>query len=265
MTEIRKMLYYKCWLESKSRFVTGLLATTGVCAFWTLGHTWINDQWRKDLIEHPDWNNPDWFLRAMNDYPFYLHHFVYAEMFQKLWVVFAVLLGIGGLMREASHGTAGFTLSLPVGRLDLIGVRATVAAVQLFTMNVLALALIVCLSNVMGLTYPLAHGIAHSALLFFGGIVFLAASLCVSEFVEGEHTPALIGLGGVGLLYFVMQPYVDGLPVSGFAIPFSVPKLMAGSPDFSIAEIDWLGMTASLTAASIFMLLAIRRTRRHDY
>jgi len=50
----------------------------------------------------------------MRDYPFYLWHFVYAEMFQKIWVILAVLLGIGGLSREAAHGTAGFTLSLPV-------------------------------------------------------------------------------------------------------------------------------------------------------
>ena len=110
------MLYYKAWLETRTRFYTALVATLGVCAFWTLGHSWIEGNWQRDLIEHPEYNNPAWFLRAMRDYPFYLWHFVYAEMFQKIWVILAVLLGIGGLSREAAHGTAGFTLSLPVSR-----------------------------------------------------------------------------------------------------------------------------------------------------
>ena len=73
------MLYYKAWLETRTRFYTALLATLGVCAFWTLGHTWIESNWQRDLIEHPEYNNPAWFLRAMRDYPFYLWHFVYAE------------------------------------------------------------------------------------------------------------------------------------------------------------------------------------------
>ena len=54
----------------------------------------------------------------------------------------------------------------------------------------------------MGLPYPIGHGVTHLATMFGGGLVFLAASLCLTEFVEGEHTPVLIALGGVGLLYF---------------------------------------------------------------
>ncbi|MBA3340897.1 MAG: ABC transporter permease subunit [Gemmatimonadaceae bacterium] len=266
MTDIQRMLCYKAWLETRSRFFTALVATVAVCAFWTLGHTWIDNQWQRDLIEHPEWKNPAWFLRAMDDYPFYLHHFVYAEMLQKIWVIFAVLLGIGGLTREAAQGTAGFTLSLPVSRLSVFRAHAVLALVELFALCLAAPLLIVVLSRVMHLDYPLGHGLSHSALIFFGGIVFLAASLCVTQFVEGEHTPALIGLGGVGLLYFVMQPYVDGLPVSGLAVPFALPKLMAGNPDIrGVADIDWWGMTASLMAATGFFALAVRRNQRHDY
>ena len=191
---------------------------------------------------------------------------VYADMFQKIWVIFAVLLGIGGLTREAAHGTAGFTLSLPVSRRTLFQIRSILAVAELFALSVVALLLIIVLSKVMKLDYPIAHGLSHSGILFFGGLVFLAASLCISQFAEGEHTPALLGLGGVGLLYFVMQPYVDGLPVSGLAIPFSIPKLMAGPADVpSLRSVDWAGMTASLAAAAFFASIALYRTRRHDY
>ena len=256
----------KAWLETRSRFFTAVVATLAVCAFWTLGHGWVQAQWHRDLIEHPEWQYSDWFLRALNDYPFFLWHFVYAEMFQKIWVILAVLLGIGGLSRESAHGTAGFTLALPVSRLTIFGTRALVAVAELVALAVIALVAIVVGSRVMALAYPLHHGISHLAVMFFGGLVFLAASLCVSELVEGEHTPVLVGLGGVGLLYFVMQPYVDGAPVTGLAIPFAVPKLMAGRADITgVGDVVWSGMVASLAAATLFVVLAVRRTRLRDY
>lgn len=260
------MLYYKAWLETRTRFYTALLATLGVCAFWTLGHTWIENNWQRDLIEHPEYDYQAWFLRAMRDYPFYLWHFVYAEMFQKIWVILAVLLGVGGLSREAAHGTAGFTLSLPVSRRSLFRTRALVAVAELLLLVLIALATIVIGSRVMGLPYPIGHGVTHLATMFAGGLVFLAASLCLTEFVEGEHTPVLIALGGVGLLYFMMQPYIDGAPLNWFAIPFAVPKLMAGPADITgVGDIAWAGMLASLAAAALFAALGIRRTQRGDY
>jgi ABC-2 type transport system permease protein len=260
------MLYYKAWLETRTRFITGVVVTLAVCGFFTLAHTWIEHNWERDLIMHPEYDNPAWFLRAMRDYPFYLYHFVYADFFQKIWVFLAVLLGIGGLSREAAHGTAGFTLSLPVSRARIFSVRALVAAAELFSLVVIALTAIIVGSRIMRLPYPLDHGLAHLATLFAGGLVFLAASLCLTEFLEGENTPVVIALGGVGLLYFVMQPYVDGAPLDWFALPFAVPKLMAGAPDINtVADVPWAGMFGSLAAAALALGIGIRRTRRSDY
>jgi ABC-2 type transport system permease protein len=260
------MLFYKAWLETRTRFFTAVAVTIAVCGFWTLAHTWIENNWQRDLIEHPNWNYQEWYRRAMRDYPFYLWHFVYAEMFQKIWVIFAVLLGIGGLSREAAHGTAGFTLSLPVGRFTLFRTRAVMALAELVLLCVIALTTIAAGSRIMGLAYPISHGISHITTLMLGGLVFLAASLCLTEFMEGEHTSVLIGLGGVGLLYFMMQPYIDGAPLDWFAIPFAVPKLMAGPAEIvGIGDIAWSGMLASLTAAALFITLGLQRTQRRDY
>src|SRR3954471_17963360 len=163
------MLFYKTWLETRTRFFTAVAVTLAVCLFWTLAHTWIENNWQRDLIEHPEYNNPAWFLRAMRDYPFFLWHFVYAEMFQKIWVILAVLLGIGGLSRESAHGTAGFTLSLPVERAKLFRTRGLVAVAELLLLALLALATIVVGSAIMGLPYPIDHGITHLASMFAGG------------------------------------------------------------------------------------------------
>ena len=272
MREVREhkgvttVLCYKAWLETRARFITAVIVTLAVCGFFTLAHSWIESNWHRDLIEHPEYDNPAWFLRAMRDYPFYLYHFVYADFFQKIWVFLAVLLGIGGLSRESAHGTAGFTLSLPVGRFRLFAIRAAVAVAELFALALIALLAIMIGSKVMRLAYPIDHGLTHLATLFAGGLIFLAAALCLSEFVEGENTPVVIALGAVGLLYFVMQPYVDGAPLDWFALPFAVPKLMAGAPDISgPRDVPWLGMIVSLAAAAILALLGARRTQRRDY
>lgn len=263
---MNKALVYKTWLETRTRLVTAVVVTIAVCGFFTLAHSWIEAGWQRDLIEHPEYDNPPWFLRVMRDYPFYLYHYVYADFFQKIWVFLAVLLGVGGLSREAAHGSAGFTLSLPVSRSTLFGTRALVAVAELFALTIIALATILAGSWIMRLPYPIDHGITHLATLFVGGLVFLAASLCLSEFVEGENTPIVIALGGIGLLYFLMQPYVDGAPLDWFAIPFAVPKLMAGPADIRRAsDIAWLGMLASVGGAAVLTATAITRTRRSDY
>ncbi|HJP87333.1 MAG TPA: ABC transporter permease subunit [Gemmatimonadaceae bacterium] len=261
-----RALVHKTWLETRTRFVVGVIVTLAVCGFFTLAHSWIESNWQRDLIEHPEYDNPAWFLRVMRDYPFYLYHFVYADFFQKIWVFLAVLLGIGGLQREAAHGTAAFTLSLPVSRAKLFITRALVAVTELFALAAIALLAIAIGSAIMRLPYPIDHGISHLATLFTGGLIFLAAALCLGEFVEGENTPVVIALGAIGLLYFVMQPYVDGAPLDWFAVPFAVPKLMAGPADITrAADIPWLGFIASLGAAGLLAVLGIRRTQRSDY
>jgi hypothetical protein len=263
---MQRVLCCKAWLETRSRFFTGLAATVAVCAFWTLGHSWVVNQWHRDAIAHPEWKNPAWLLRAIDDYPFFIHHFVFADMFQKIWVVTAVLLGIGGLMREASNGTVGFTLSLPVSRARLFITRLTVALLELCALCATAVLLLGILSALMGLDYPITHALWYSVLITTGGLVFLAGSLLVTELVEGDYTPVLISLGGVGLIYFVMQPYLDGLAVPWVLTPLAIPKLMAGKPDIvSASDVNLAGLAASLAVASAFIGYALKRTRQHDY
>ena len=52
----------------------------------------------------------------------------------QTWTLFAVLLGTGGLLSQASGGGALFTLSLPVSRDRLLGVRAATALAELLVL-----------------------------------------------------------------------------------------------------------------------------------
>ena len=220
-------LAWKAWLETRARFATGLAAVLAVCGFMTLMRPYIVAQWRRDLVEHPEWRNPIWFDDVLNDYSFYLWHYLYDDMLQKTLVIFAVLLGVGGLAREAAAGSAGLTLSLPVGRGRLLAIRAAVSAAELAVLAAVAVAAILTGSLVVGEAYPLGHGILHLALIFAGSLVILAASLTLSACVEGEYAPVLRGLSAVTLFYFLASPYSDGGDQPGLVRALNLAAVMA--------------------------------------
>jgi len=260
-----RALTFKAWLETRTRFVTGLIAVIGLCAFFTLIHDRMIAQWQRDLVEHPEWNNPRWFFRALTDYPFFIWHFLYQDMLQKVCVVFAVLLGIGGLSREAAHGTVDFTLSLPVGRLAWLASRGLVAAVEVVVLGVAAVITLLVCSGIANAAYPPLHAILHVALLVGGSFAFLAASLWISAIVEGEHAPVLVGLSAIGLFYFVLQPYTNGASAPAVVRVIDIARVMAGRPDVGRADEAGLGLLVGLLVGGGLVADAFRRSVRRDY
>ncbi|HEX8669685.1 MAG TPA: ABC transporter permease subunit [Allosphingosinicella sp.] len=255
----------KAWLETRARFLVGAAAVVGVAGFMTLMRPEIAAQWRRDLVEHPEWQNPIWFDQVLNDYSFYLWHYLYQDMLQKVLVVFAVLLGVGGLTREAQYGTAGFTLGLPLRRPTVIGVRAAVSAGQLTLLALAAVATIMVGSSIVGEPYPAGHALLHGALMLLGALVALAASLAVSAAIEGEHAPMLIGLSAVSLLYFLAAPYSDGGPEPPVVRALNLPGVMAGGPGAGTADIRWAGVAVAAALAALAFGFACKRSMRRDY
>jgi len=70
----------------------------------------------------------------VRDYRTYIWSQWFRQSFRELWAVFAVVLGTGGLLAQASRGGALFTLSLPVSRGRLLGVRAATGLAELLVL-----------------------------------------------------------------------------------------------------------------------------------
>ena len=257
-----RMLWYRAWLETRTRWLAAAVAVVALCAFFVIAHPWVLQQWARDAVEHPEWHDPAWLHRASRDYPFFLWHFLFADLLQKVWVVCAVLLGAGGLVREAAAGTAGFTLSLPVTRRALFAARAGVAAAEAVALALVAALAVILISAATGQPYPPLHALAHAAVMALGGMVFLALSLLLSTLVEGEQTPTLWGLAAVGLMYFMVAPHVDGAPAPLAVRVVDVSGVMAGSPDGPPA---WLGLAVSLAVAGAALWTAARVTEARDF
>ena len=260
-----RALCHKAWLETRTRVATGAIVIVALCAFMVFVHPRMMIQWPLDKIQHPEWHDPPWWDRVHTDYPFFLWHYLYHDMLQKAFMVFAVLLGVGGLGREAAHGTAGFTLSLPVARKTIVLSRAAIGATELVALGAVAALTILACSFAIGEPYAASHAFLHAGLIALAAIALLVVSLLVASIVEGEHAPALIGLAGVGMFNYVMAPYTDGGPPHGVIRAFDFVGVMAGGEGATVADVPWAGLAITVIAGALALGRAVRVSSTHDY
>jgi len=261
-----RMLWYKAWLETRFRFLIGAVMIAGCCGFFVLGNPFILGTWREWELLHPHEREPDWLLRAAADYPFFIWHFLFQSTLQQLWVLFALLLGLGGLSREGAQGTAGFSLSLPVSRRRMVTVRAAVGSLEMAALGLLPALLLPALSLFIGKPYPVMQGITHVILMMLAGIAFFSLGLFLATTIQSEFAPTLIGVTFVAFFYFIFQPYADGVHEPLWLRLTDLQRVMAGTPErtFSAASSLW-GVGAGLLVTLILFFVSLRITERKDY
>jgi ABC-type transport system involved in multi-copper enzyme maturation permease subunit len=260
-----RALAHKAWLETRTRFATGAVVIVLLCAFMVLVRPRMLVQWPLDKALHPEWRDPPWWDRVHTDYPFFLWHYLYRDMLQKAFMVFAVLLGVGGITRESVYGTAGFTLALPVSRRALLATRAAVGGAEVAALGLLAAVTILSVSASIGVHYSVSHALLHAALIVTGACVLLAGALCLSSIVEGEHAPALVGLAAVGMFNYVMAPYTDGGPTNGIVRGLDFVHVMAGGAGASMSDVPWIGILISVAAGALALAVAFHRSENGEY
>jgi hypothetical protein len=110
------------------------------------------------------------------------------------WLVAAVILGLGGLVREHAAGTAGFTLSLPVSRSALVASRAVIGAAEAFVLALIPGTIVALLSPAIGRAYPLSQAVLFGVLMACGGMGFYALGFFLSHLLRGEYAAPGVGL-----------------------------------------------------------------------
>ena len=261
------MLWYKAWLETRFRFLLGSALISATCVFFVLGNPFILGTWEEYRQLNPQQKELSWIIQATRDYAYFIWHFVFRSLLQQLWVLLAVIIGLGGLSRESAQGAASFTLSLPVSRRRLVGVRALAGLAEITILGLIPAILIPILSLFIEKPYPAFQGITHSLLMVMGGIVFLSFSIFLSTVIESEHTPTIIGIAAVILFYFILGPYNDDGIVKPLWLKLvDVSSVMAGEPYLtSFSDFPWTGATASLLIAAGLFYLSLRITEERDY
>jgi hypothetical protein len=169
------MLWYKAWLETRSRFWCSLGGMLAICSYFVF---------HSDRLCMP-YCRTEWYYSTLHT----AHSFVCF-----LWIPAVTLLMMGGLVREKAVGASAFTLALPVSRMSLMRVRILTGLLQAMALAILPWAAMFLIASAIGKASA-SQAFFHLVLLASGGLVFFAVALLVSSLVEGEYTAPAVTFG----------------------------------------------------------------------
>jgi ABC-type transport system involved in multi-copper enzyme maturation permease subunit len=207
------MLGYKAWRESQARFLLSALTMAGLCVGLVLFH-----REGARMFDRPP------------TYVEYIWELVYKGYVRELFLVLALLLGVGGLLRERDCGTANFTLALPVSRLHLVAVRAALGLAQVAALALLPALLIPALSPLTGQSYSWFPALQFAILWAVAGAVIFMMGFLASSLFAGEYTApvaaflTMLGYSMVADFSFLERHFLDLNDImSGEGMPYFQP------------------------------------------
>ena len=256
------MLWYKAWRESRVRFLLVGLFVVYYTAFTVLT--------KKRALFPLETTSV---LSSSGTYIGYVYGHLYAgKQLSNLFLAYLVpLLSMGGLLRERGRGTAALSLSLPVSRLRLLGVRAGLGLLQITALTFVPAILIPALSPIVAESYPISLAL-HFALLWTvcSSVVFAMAFL-LSAVLAGEYTALLVSFMAI-LLY-------EGVTAASFHQRFqrfSLTWIMEGmrgarAPDLRVIvtglpePLPWATLFVFAAIAFALLATATRITQQQDF
>lgn len=255
------MLWYKSWLETRWRFVIGLVLLVFSAASIVLAYPEVVKL--LPLVPKLDLGGEIGRRVAESaelarDYRGYVWSQWFLKNLPKNWTLFAVLLGTGGLLSQASGGGALFTLSLPASRNRLLGVRAATGLAELLVLAVVPSLLLPVLSPTIGHTYGVGDALIHSACLFIAGSVFFSLAFLLSTVFSDVWRPVLIVLCGAAILALLEQVFRD-------LSRYSLFRVMSADVYFRGGGLPWLGLFASAAVSVAMLYAATRNIARQDF
>ena len=249
----RESLWHKSWLESRTRFL-GTAAVMLLVVGWDILDS-EHGMSRFDKIP------PITFTQYVA--------YVFSGHLQLVWVASVVLLGLGGLAREGTLGTAQFTLTLPFRRREWMQVRAALGLIQAAVLALIPVLVIPLASRVNGHSYPAWEALKFSGLLFSAGGVFFFSGIFWSSLLGGEF--AAVAICAVSSIFvFTAQDYLYRW-IPSFNFPYFNMSAFLGGYDLlnrTTGLLDgwpWPGILKSVCAAGVLFLLSTAIIERRDF
>jgi ABC-2 type transport system permease protein len=255
------MLWYKSWLETRWRFLIGfallMLSVAGAVIAYPRLVTLL------PLVPAVDTSGAigrriKEAAELMRDYRGYVWSQWLRQSMTQTLSLFAVLLGTGGLLSQASGGGALFTLSLPVTRNELLGVRAATGLVELLALAFAPPLLLPLLSPAVGETYGIGDALAYGACLFVAATVLFSMACLLSTVFSDVWRPALI-VCGLAAVLGVCEPFFGDLS------RYSLFGIMDGEIYFRGGGLPWLELLASAAVSATMLFVASRNLARQDF
>lgn len=254
MTRGFAMLCAKAWRESRQRFAISALLVGGLCAGLVLFHQLFQE--RMAAAGSP-----------MTSFAAYAYGRIYGSVVRSLFVILAILLGLGGLSREATERTIGFTLALPVRRIDHVLARAAVGLGQVAALAALPIGLVPGCAALVGERFAIAQAAQFALLWLAVGAAAFAASFVVSVVVRGDHAALAVAMVALRIVPLVLAR----LPLVG-RWQLSPDRLMSGrgmsyfdAAAQQLIAIPWSVIAGALAVALTLLAIAAQVTARDRF
>ena len=237
------MLWYKAWLESRSRFAIVLVGCVAYCLLWVVefGKGIVASRGQAGLYD--------------------LFDTVHAGLC-FCWVLGVTFLMMGGLLQEKAVGSSAFTLGLPVSRLRLMSVRFGMGFVQAIALAVVPWIGMLAYGKVAGYQYSFWQLCFHVFLLMSGGAVYLTIAFLISSVVEGQYTAPVVSIGVSAVLVYALRDEKLAL--------YNPGRFMVGSDGFSwrtgllTGHAPLLHAAAFGVVAALLFMIAVKAIERYD-
>ena len=255
------MLWYKAWLETRWRFVIGLVIL--VCSAAAVVIAYPRMQQLLTLVPGLDVEGELGRVirenaELMREYRGYVWAQWFRQNLSQAWTLFAAILGAGGLLAQTSGGGALFTLSLPASRDRLLATRAAVGLAELLVLAVIPSLVVTALSPSVGESYGPVDAIVHSVSLFIAGTVFFSLTFLLSTVFPDVWRPALIVIGIAMAWSFAEEMARDGGPLGFFSV-------MSAERYFRGDGVPWIGLLVCAAASAALLYAASRNIARQDF
>jgi ABC-2 type transport system permease protein len=230
------VLWYKTWLETRSRFLISLCGMTSICSLFAISEEIKLNYYGVLSAAH--------------------------SILAVLWVLSVTLLFMGGLLREKSLNSSSFTLTLPVSRVRIMAVRIGMGFAQGSALIVIPW---IAMLLIGGLGRP---GIAmqtlfHLTLLLAGGAIFGSIALLASSIIEGEYTAPMVSYGAcVVLLIAFSAPSLR--PFSPWAF-FLGSEYLDHRTNMLVGPIPWLHVASTGLASACLVMASVYAIQRKEF
>ena len=255
------MLWYKSWLETRWRFLIGF----AILVLSVMGTVFAYPRVEQLLPLVPSIDTSGIVgqrLREIAELSHTYRGYIWAQWLRQNMVqmlsLFAVLLGSGGLLSQAAGGGGLFTLSLPVSRDRLLGVRAAAGLAELGVLAFVPSLLLPLMSPAVGQSFGVGSVVAHGICAFAAAAVLFSAATLLSTVFTDVWRPALIVCAvaaGLGILE----------PFFGELARYSLFGIMDGESYFRGDGLPWLGLLASAAVSAAMWFAASRNLARWDF
>jgi hypothetical protein len=255
------MVWYKCWLETRWRFLIGLafvlLAACSIPATYAHLRDVLpglaasvdgrSNSFARELAEAID---------AQKTY----HGFVWAQWFDAnftyIATLFAALLGSGNPLAPSGRGLL-FSLALPVTRAHWLRARAVAGLAELLALALLGALAIVVVAPMIGERYALGRALVHGVAIFGASSVFFGAAMLLSTAFNDVWRPLLLTCFGA-IALGVAEGQVFGEHGGLFAVMSAQGYFEGGSP-------PWIGLLVSAVVTAVLVHAASANVARRDY